>query len=137
MRGRINKWIFSSVFGLVISLPFLIPGCSPLSSGPQVPTQIAQIVQMANLQSSMTGQPVSLDDLWSLAYPDESASGLGQAQASVEQMNALAALVSGSGGGGEKFDFVRDDERDRLLARAGKTRCVIEITDQGLALARC
>jgi predicted phage tail protein len=79
MRSRMNAWIFSTVFGIVVSLPLIIPGCTPISGtggldqllgaagGSQMLSASAQLVQplldTANQNAAVANRATTLQDV--------------------------------------------------------------------------
>lgn len=141
MRRRTNKWIFNSVFGLVVSLPFLIPGCSPLGgsskSDPGAAAVVDQVVALANVEAQASGEAADLDQVVAFGNGDggSAMTGLPGAGDAGKLLGVLSALGGGSAG---EYAFVR--EGDRVLVRkAGSDAvvCTVTVNDSGAAVADC
>lgn len=86
MRNRMNKWIFGTVLGIVVSLPLMIPGCSPFTdtgnenalTAPLVAAQLDPAIATANDTASAYGRDTTLDDIIALTGQDTRSQLLGK-----------------------------------------------------------
>jgi hypothetical protein len=148
MRHRFNMWIFSTVFGFVISLPFLIPGCSPISDTPAggVPSEVQQVVDSANTTAMVYGHATTLDDVMLVvkemhspssadgSLPDSGNTALNSGLAGLDKLNRLTQLT-GLTGSGETFKYVQ--AAASVKATSDSHHCAITIDSTGSAVAAC
>lgn len=124
-RSNKNKWIFGTVLGIVTSIPFLIPGCTPLSDngsgtdpilGMVAVSAIQPSLDMANMEASATGKPTSLQDV----------------------LTVTQGPVGPDGGGGSKLVpvYVVDGDHLNVAFGTGPTVCVVSVST-GKAVAQC
>lgn len=72
---KVNKLIFSITLTAVISLPLMIPGCTPFSPSTETNTSTAPIYQtsiqpfidMATIEAASQGQPLTLESIMTVA----------------------------------------------------------------------
>jgi hypothetical protein len=79
MRYRTNKWIFSTVLSIVLTIPFLLPGCTDqtgtdallggtggMLSSAKFRSVLDSVVELANIQAQAAGREVTVDDITSI-----------------------------------------------------------------------
>lgn len=78
--AKVNKWIFGTTLGIVVSLPLMIPGCTPISGdimGGNTnailgEAMVAPIIDIVNQEAQGTGQAATLQDVIDMSGTGES-----------------------------------------------------------------
>lgn len=73
LRRKVMGWLFSGVFALVVSLPFMLPGCSPMPNEDAgsidrlvtgaIGSPVDSFVQLANDEATAESRATTLDDV--------------------------------------------------------------------------
>lgn len=150
MRRQVNKFIFGATVTIVSSLPFLIPGCSPvggLSMSAGDPGAVSELLtgvgDLSGLASISDALPVAGVGMAQTA-PNQMA--IREVEALVSSLNVRAAgapvtvvdVVDAAAAAGWSSTRVRlDGMRVHLLAGQGQFDCVVDVTGFTAVLLDC
>lgn len=114
MRGRMNKWIFGAALSLVLTIPFLIPGCAPVDdssslTGMVVGSVTEPLTAVANDNATAAGRATTLDDV---------------------------LTAGGAGTAGQMFTLTRNGDHIDVTVTGQGPSCQITI-DNGKAVSSC
>lgn len=139
--AKMNKWIFGAVIGIVISIPFLIPGCTPFSPGGADSninlmgtvdhTEAEPAVDMANATAEAAGRATTLQDVISAADSGNSTSItslLGGTSTTQNQNTTPVYTLAGKGS--KQYLSV-------TIGRNKKQVCTVKIDTSGHAILNC